>query len=118
MNWTMAIVAGIAGLFVGGPLVSLPPATASTFRPSGIIGSIIGPSSRRPGGTSAAPTPTSREPGPEGEPGLGTLRVGFATGATPDKWVRPGASGTPATPELVPPPRPSRRPGSARAPWT
>ena len=42
VNWTMAIVAGIAGSFVGGLLVSLLSGDRLDLRPSGIIGSIIG----------------------------------------------------------------------------
>ena len=42
VNWTMAIVAGIAGSFVGGLLVSLLSGDGLDFKPSGIIGSIIG----------------------------------------------------------------------------
>ncbi|MCB0896639.1 MAG: GlsB/YeaQ/YmgE family stress response membrane protein [Nocardioides sp.] len=42
VNWTMAIVAGIAGSFVGGLLVSLLSGDGLDLRPSGIIGSIIG----------------------------------------------------------------------------
>ncbi|WP_395657981.1 GlsB/YeaQ/YmgE family stress response membrane protein [Nocardioides sp.] len=42
VNWTMAIVAGIAGSFVGGLLVSLLSGDGLDLKPSGIIGSIIG----------------------------------------------------------------------------
>jgi uncharacterized membrane protein YeaQ/YmgE (transglycosylase-associated protein family) len=42
IDWGMAIVAGIAGSFVGGLLVSLLAGDGLAFKPSGIIGSIIG----------------------------------------------------------------------------
>lgn len=42
VNWTMAIVAGIAGSFVGGLLVSLLSGDGLDLEPSGIIGSIVG----------------------------------------------------------------------------
>jgi uncharacterized membrane protein YeaQ/YmgE (transglycosylase-associated protein family) len=42
IDWTMAIVAGLAGSFVGGLLSSLLAGDGLDFRPSGIIGSIVG----------------------------------------------------------------------------
>ena len=41
-NWTEAILAGIAGSFVGGLLVSLISGDGIELRPSGLIGSIVG----------------------------------------------------------------------------
>jgi uncharacterized membrane protein YeaQ/YmgE (transglycosylase-associated protein family) len=42
VNWTMAIVAGLVGSFVGGLLFSLLAGDGLDFRPSGIIGSLVG----------------------------------------------------------------------------
>jgi len=42
VDWGMALGAGIAGSFVGGLLFSLIAGDGIDFRPSGIIGSIIG----------------------------------------------------------------------------
>ncbi|GEA85542.1 MAG: GlsB/YeaQ/YmgE family stress response membrane protein [Cellulomonas sp.] len=42
IDWTMAIVAGLVGSFVGGLLVSLLAGDGLELRPSGIIGSIVG----------------------------------------------------------------------------
>jgi uncharacterized membrane protein YeaQ/YmgE (transglycosylase-associated protein family) len=42
VDWTMAIVAGLVGSFVGGLLVSLLAGDGLEFRPSGIIGSLVG----------------------------------------------------------------------------
>lgn len=42
IDWTMAIVAGLVGSFVGGLLSSLLAGDGLAFRPSGIIGSIVG----------------------------------------------------------------------------
>lgn len=42
VDWTMAFVAGLAGSFVGGLLASLIAGDGLAFRPSGVIGSIIG----------------------------------------------------------------------------
>jgi uncharacterized membrane protein YeaQ/YmgE (transglycosylase-associated protein family) len=42
VNWTMAIVAGIAGSFVGGLVGGLLTGDGLDFQPSGVIGSIIG----------------------------------------------------------------------------
>ncbi len=42
VDWGMAIVAGLAGSFVGGLLFSLLAGDGIDLRPSGIIGSIIG----------------------------------------------------------------------------
>jgi len=42
IDWTMAIVAGLVGSFVGGLLASLIAGDGLAFRPSGIIGSIVG----------------------------------------------------------------------------
>jgi uncharacterized membrane protein YeaQ/YmgE (transglycosylase-associated protein family) len=41
-DWGMALVAGLVGSFVGGLLASLLAGDGLEFRPSGIIGSIIG----------------------------------------------------------------------------
>ena len=41
-DWLQAIVAGVAGSFVGGAIGSLLAGEGFAFRPSGIIGSIIG----------------------------------------------------------------------------
>jgi uncharacterized membrane protein YeaQ/YmgE (transglycosylase-associated protein family) len=42
INWTIAIVAGLLGSFVGGLLISLLAGDGLALRPSGIIGSIGG----------------------------------------------------------------------------
>jgi uncharacterized membrane protein YeaQ/YmgE (transglycosylase-associated protein family) len=42
INWTVAIVAGLLGSFVGGLLISLLAGDGLALRPSGIIGSIGG----------------------------------------------------------------------------
>ncbi|MGY4644862.1 GlsB/YeaQ/YmgE family stress response membrane protein [Cellulomonas sp. URHB0016] len=42
VDWTMAIVAGLVGSFVGGLLASLLAGDGLELRPSGIIGSIVG----------------------------------------------------------------------------
>jgi uncharacterized membrane protein YeaQ/YmgE (transglycosylase-associated protein family) len=42
IDWTMAIVAGLVGSFVGGLVVSLLAGDGLALRPSGIIGSILG----------------------------------------------------------------------------
>jgi len=42
IDWSMAIVAGLAGSFVGGLLVSLIAGDGIRLRPSGIIGSLVG----------------------------------------------------------------------------
>ncbi len=42
IDWTMAIVAGLVGSFVGGLVISLASGDGLAFRPSGIIGSIVG----------------------------------------------------------------------------
>ena len=42
IDWGMALVAGLAGSFVGGLLISLLAGDGLSFRPSGIIGSILG----------------------------------------------------------------------------
>jgi uncharacterized membrane protein YeaQ/YmgE (transglycosylase-associated protein family) len=42
IDWGMAIVAGIAGSFVGGLLFSLLAGDGLAFKPSGVIGSIVG----------------------------------------------------------------------------
>jgi uncharacterized membrane protein YeaQ/YmgE (transglycosylase-associated protein family) len=41
-DWTQALVAGFIGSFVGGLLASLIAGDGLDFRPSGLIGSIIG----------------------------------------------------------------------------
>ncbi len=41
-DWTLALVAGIVGSFVGGLLISLLAGDGLAFRPSGIIGSLVG----------------------------------------------------------------------------
>ena len=41
-DWGMALVAGLAGSFVGGLLASLLAGDGLAFRPSGVIGSIVG----------------------------------------------------------------------------
>jgi len=42
VDWTMAIVAGLVGSFVGGLLVSLLSGDGLALRPSGIVGSLVG----------------------------------------------------------------------------
>jgi len=42
IDWTMAIVAGLVGSFVGGLLASLIAGDGLAFRPSGVVGSIVG----------------------------------------------------------------------------
>lgn len=42
IDWTMAIIAGLVGSFVGGLLASLLAGDGLELRPSGIIGSIVG----------------------------------------------------------------------------
>jgi uncharacterized membrane protein YeaQ/YmgE (transglycosylase-associated protein family) len=42
IDWTMAIVAGLVGSFVGGLLISLISGDGIDLRPSGIIGSLAG----------------------------------------------------------------------------
>lgn len=42
IDWTMAMVAGLVGSFVGGLLASLLAGDGIAFRPSGVIGSIVG----------------------------------------------------------------------------
>lgn len=42
IDWGMALVAGLVGSFVGGLLFSLIAGDGLDFRPSGIIGSILG----------------------------------------------------------------------------
>ena len=42
IDWTMAIVAGLVGSFIGGLLLSLIAGDGIELRPSGIIGSIAG----------------------------------------------------------------------------
>lgn len=42
IDWTMAIVAGLVGSFIGGLLLSLISGDGLALRPSGIIGSIVG----------------------------------------------------------------------------
>jgi uncharacterized membrane protein YeaQ/YmgE (transglycosylase-associated protein family) len=42
VNWTVAIVAGLVGSFVGGLLVSLLAGDGLELRPSGLIGSFVG----------------------------------------------------------------------------
>ena len=42
INWTMALVTGLVGSFVGGLLISLLRGDGIAFRPSGIIGSVVG----------------------------------------------------------------------------
>ena len=42
INWTMALVTGLIGSFVGGLLISLLTGNGLNLRPSGIIGSIVG----------------------------------------------------------------------------
>lgn len=42
VDWTMAIVAGLVGSFIGGLLISLLAGDGLDLRPSGIIGSLAG----------------------------------------------------------------------------
>src|SRR4029453_4841658 len=42
IDWTLALVAGLGGAFVGGLFVSLLAGDGLEFRPSGIIGSLVG----------------------------------------------------------------------------
>ncbi len=42
IDWTMAFVAGLAGSFVGGLLISLLSGDGLDLRPSGIVGSLVG----------------------------------------------------------------------------
>lgn len=42
IDWTLAFVAGIAGSFVGGLIISLLAGDGLALRPSGIIGSVAG----------------------------------------------------------------------------
>lgn len=42
IDWTMALVAGLGGSFVGGLLISLLAGDGLNFRPSGLIGSFVG----------------------------------------------------------------------------
>ena len=42
IDWGIALVAGLAGSFVGGLLISLIAGDGLDLRPSGIIGSILG----------------------------------------------------------------------------
>lgn len=42
IDWTMALVAGIGGSFVGGLLISLLNSDGISLRPSGLIGSFLG----------------------------------------------------------------------------
>jgi uncharacterized membrane protein YeaQ/YmgE (transglycosylase-associated protein family) len=42
IDWTMALVAGLVGSFVGGLLFSLLAGDGLAIRPSGLIGSIVG----------------------------------------------------------------------------
>jgi uncharacterized membrane protein YeaQ/YmgE (transglycosylase-associated protein family) len=42
VDWTMALVAGFGGSFVGGLLVSLLAGDGLAIRPSGLIGSLVG----------------------------------------------------------------------------
>ena len=41
-NWTMALIAGFGGSFVGGLIFSLLAGDGLALRPSGLIGSILG----------------------------------------------------------------------------
>jgi len=41
-NWGRALVAGVAGSFIGGLVISLLSGDGLALRPSGIIGSIVG----------------------------------------------------------------------------
>jgi uncharacterized membrane protein YeaQ/YmgE (transglycosylase-associated protein family) len=42
IDWTMALAAGLAGSFVGGLLISVLAGDGLSFRPSGVIGSVVG----------------------------------------------------------------------------
>ncbi len=42
VDWTLAIVAGLVGSFIGGLLVSLLSGDGLDLRPSGIVGSLVG----------------------------------------------------------------------------
>ena len=42
IDWTMAIVAGLVGSFIGGLLISLLSHDGLDLKPSGIIGSLVG----------------------------------------------------------------------------
>jgi uncharacterized membrane protein YeaQ/YmgE (transglycosylase-associated protein family) len=42
IDWTMAIVAGLVGSFIGGLTISLLSGDGLDLRPSGIIGSLVG----------------------------------------------------------------------------
>jgi uncharacterized membrane protein YeaQ/YmgE (transglycosylase-associated protein family) len=42
IDWSMAIVAGLVGSFIGGLLISLLAGDGLRLRPSGIIGSLVG----------------------------------------------------------------------------
>lgn len=42
LDWPMAFAAGLAGSFVGGLLSSLVAGDGLAFRPSGVIGSLVG----------------------------------------------------------------------------
>lgn len=42
VDWTLAVVAGLTGSFVGGLLVSLLAGDGLELRPSGLIGSFVG----------------------------------------------------------------------------
>ena len=42
IDWATALIAGLVGSFVGGLLISLIAGDGIRFRPSGIIGSILG----------------------------------------------------------------------------
>jgi len=42
IDWTMALVAGIGGSFIGGLLASLLAGDGLAIKPSGIIGSLVG----------------------------------------------------------------------------
>jgi uncharacterized membrane protein YeaQ/YmgE (transglycosylase-associated protein family) len=42
IDWTLAIVTGLVGSFVGGLLISLIAEDGLEFRPSGVIGSLVG----------------------------------------------------------------------------
>ncbi len=42
IDWTMAIIAGLAGSFAGGLLISALSGDGLDLRPSGIIGSLVG----------------------------------------------------------------------------
>jgi uncharacterized membrane protein YeaQ/YmgE (transglycosylase-associated protein family) len=42
VDWGMALIAGVAGSFVGGLLISLLAGDGLSLRPSGFIGSLVG----------------------------------------------------------------------------